>query len=110
MPEKRNRQRVPSFPDEETWLRSFVGFHGTDGVIRFGGVSLVRIIEALLCGEVVASEKCDGPGAVCIVEHHREEDAALVSVRVHFVSNEEELTILEAAVVRELGNGSDHAA
>ena len=71
MPEKRSSLNVVrGFPSEETWLRSFVGFHGTDGVIRFceddlGGVSLVRIVEALLRGHIVSAEKCDGPGTVC---------------------------------------------
>jgi hypothetical protein len=36
MPKKGDkRRRVRRFREEETWLREFVGFHGTDGVTRF---------------------------------------------------------------------------
>jgi len=92
-----------------------VGFHGTDGITRFcegdlGGVSLVRIVEALLCGQVVSAEKCDGPGTICAVEYRPDENEVLISVKVHFVGNEEILTILSAYASRESGNGSDHAA
>jgi len=42
------RRKVKNFPHEETWLREFVSFHGTDRITRFceddlGGVSLTSI-------------------------------------------------------------------
>src|SRR6476620_11115876 len=114
MPKKVDRQRkVRRFREEETWLREFVGFHGTDGVTRFceedlDGVSLTLAVEALRCGTVVDSEKCDGPGTVCTVEYYTEEDA-LVTVLVHFASSEESLTILKAKI-EEPDREPDHAA
>jgi hypothetical protein len=115
MAKSSKRRKIQRFPDEETWLREFVGFHGTDGVTRFyeedlGGVSLVRVLEVLVCGSVVAAEKCDGPGTICTVELYDEEEVALILVKVHFVSSEDTLTILSAEVMRELENGPDHAA
>jgi hypothetical protein len=115
MPEERDRWQAPSFQHEEAWLRAFLEFHGTDGVTRFneddlGGVSLTRIVEVLIRGSVVDSEKCDGTGAICTVEACFEEEAALISVRVHFVANEEVLTVLSAEEVRRSDNEPDRAA
>jgi len=115
LPEKRNRKsKVGRYPDEETWLREFVGYHGTDCVIVFheggmGDVSLTLAIEAIACGTVVSSEKCDGPGTNCRVQY-RTEDGESVLLNVHFVSNEEQLTLLSAEVEKERGNETDHAA
>jgi hypothetical protein len=114
MPERSDRrEKNRRFPDEETWLREFVGFHGTDGVTRFceedlDGVSLVQIAEAIQRGSVVEAEKCDGPGALCKVEHYTEENA-LITVSVHFASGEETLTILKAGI-EEFGREPDDAA
>jgi hypothetical protein len=115
LPEKRNRKnKAGRYPDEETWLREFVGYHGTDCVTVFyegnlGGVSLTLVIEAVACGTVVSSEKCNGPGTICEVQY-RTEDGESVLVTVHFVSNEEQLTLLSAEVEKERGNETDHAA
>jgi hypothetical protein len=109
-----NRQRkVRHFPHEQTWLRAFVGCHGTDGVTRFpeddlGGVSLTQIVEALLCGEVVEAEKCNAPGTDCTIEFRTEEEN-FIRVFVHFVSNEELLTIRRAEI-EEQNREPDHAA
>jgi hypothetical protein len=65
-------------------------------------------VEALLCGTVIDSEKCDDPGTVCAVEYYTEEDA-LVTVLVHFASSEESLTILKAKI-EEPDREPDHAA
>jgi hypothetical protein len=114
MPDKRNRRHIRRFPDEQTWIREFVGFHGTEGVTRFsesdlGGVSLTLVIEALTGGTVVSAEKCDGRGTVCVVEYYTEEDD-LVVVTIHFVSNEGELTILSAEMREGLNSEPDRAA
>lgn len=106
------KQKIRRFPVEESWLREFVGFHGTDGVIRFceedlDGVSLIAVVEALLCGEVIGAEKCDGPGTDCMVEYFKDE--ALVTVWVHFASGEETLTIRKARI-EEFDREPDHAA
>lgn len=74
-----------------------------------GGVSLVQVLEALIWGDVISSDKCDGPGTVCEVEH-RQDDGVVIAVAVYFVSNEEILTIRRAEVVGEPDNETDHAA
>lgn len=116
MPEKRGHKKDRRrFPHEEEWLRSFVGHHGTNCVTRFcegdlNGISLTRVIEALADGTVISAEKSEGPGVVCEVAHYSDEEGDLALVIVHFVSNEELLTILEATKVKEEIGETDHAA
>jgi hypothetical protein len=57
----------------------------------------------------VSSEKCDDPGTVCTVQY-RTEDDDIVSVTVHFIANEEQLTLLNAEVEKERDSEKDHAA
>lgn len=118
MPEKRNRKKATGYPHEERWLREFVGYHGNNCAVRFsdadlGGVSWVRIVEALSCGTVISAEKCDGPGTICMVEYHveyRAEEGEVISVKVWFVSNEELLSVLSAESRKESESEPDHAA
>lgn len=95
-----------------------MGYHGTNSAVRFsdadlGGVSWVRIIEALSYGAVISAEKCDGPGTVCTVEYdveYQAEEGEVISVKVWFVSNEELLSVLSAKSRRESESEPDHAA
>jgi len=114
MPKKGVRKQVQRFPHEETWLKEFVGFHGTDQVTEYskddlGGVSLTRIVEAIVCGAVVWADKSDGPGVDCIVEHYADEGDC-VRAFLHFVSNEEKLTISAAERIEESGHEPNRAA
>lgn len=114
MPKKGTKRQTRRFPHEETWLHEFVGVGGTERVTSFtaddlGRISLTRIVEALACGTVVHSEKSDGVGADCIIEHYAD-DGDHVRVFVNFVANEEKLTILEARKIEESGHEPDRAA
>ena len=75
---KRRARKKVRFPFEQSWLRGFVGFHGSNGVTSFVEedleVSLVRALEAICLGEVVSVEKCEEPGTECVVEHRSESD------------------------------------
>lgn len=104
-----SERRVRKFPHEETWLRAFVEFEGTENSIRFsdddlGGVSLVRVLQALMLGSVISAEKCDDPGTICVVFYSSEEDISIFA-KVHFISNEYVLTILSAHEARGVGYG-----
>jgi hypothetical protein len=99
-------------PAEEIWIRAFVEFYATENITRvcredLGGVSLTRAFEALTCGSVVASEKCDGPGVVCRLEHRSDDD--FVAVVVYFEAGEMVLEIREAAVIEETDGETDAA-
>ena len=110
---KRRARKKVRFPLEQRWLRSFVGFHGSNGVTSFVEedleVSLVQALEAICLGEVVSVEKCEGPGTECVVEHRSEGDP-WIAVRLRFVSNEEKLHIFEARPWRETTNETPDAA
>jgi hypothetical protein len=114
MPVKRTRKKVSRYPHEEEWLREFLGYHGTDAVTSFvesdlKGVSLTRIVRALICGSVISAEKCNEPGTICEVEY-LEEEGDIVGIEVHFVSNEETLRILGATIIKEDDSEPDRAA
>lgn len=108
-PQKAKRRRLTP---EEVWIRSFLGFSGTDNVCRcclsdLGGISLTRAVEALTCGECTSAEKCDGSGTVCIFEHKSDDDE--VEVSVFFVAPEEVIEIQWARVKKE-AKGEPNAA
>jgi hypothetical protein len=116
LPEKRSRKKkVSRYPHEETWLREFVGYYGAECTTSFSdddlnGVSLTAAIEALARGSVISAEKCDDrPGTVCVVEYRTEENS-VVSVTVHFVSNEHRMRFLRAQERKESDSETDHAA
>jgi hypothetical protein len=98
---------------EELWVRSFLEFTGTENVTRFcqedlNGVSLTRAVEALRCGELVWSEKCEGAGTICSFEHGSDDD--VVEVLMWFSSVESKLEIRRAMRVEENGREPDDAA
>jgi len=104
-------RRRPPMP-EEAWIKAFLEYSGTDNVTRFyrfdlHGVSLTRAIEAVCNGELVACEKCDGPGAICRFRH--ESDDETVEVEVFFIANEMILEIRGADVVMEEESEPDAA-
>jgi hypothetical protein len=108
------RVRKVLFPEEQTWVRSFVGFHGGDGVIGFveeelGSVALVHVIESLHRGTVTWAEKCNGPGTKCVVEYISDDGPGLRIV-VHLVSSEEYLQIMDVKDLKEPGSGTPNAA
>jgi len=108
-PPKPRRQKLTP---EQHWIRELLGFYGTDRITRFcredlGGVPLIRIVEALTRGDHIDSEKCDGPGTVCIFWHESDEDE--VEVTVWFAAGEMELEIRGARKVKEMTGGQDAA-
>ncbi len=110
-PPKRKRRR-PLTP-EQVWIREFLEFYGTENVTRFcrddlGGVSLIRIAEALTYGDQVSSEKCDGPGTVCVLSHEFDDDE--VEVTVWFEAGGMVLEITGARKVKEIKSEPDNAA
>jgi hypothetical protein len=114
MPVKRIHRKSRRYPHEETWLREFLGYHGTDGVTSFvdedlGGASLTLVVEALCCGIVVAAGVPDGSGTRCVVEYYTEDGSGIVVI-VHFSSSEERLRIISAELRKGLEDEPDHAA
>lgn len=96
---------------EQRWIRAFVAFYGTDNVLRFsvedlGGVTLTRIHEALRLGTVVVSEKCEGPGCTCTIEHLSDN---LVEVVVYFDASTTTLEIRKARIIVESKREPDAA-
>jgi hypothetical protein len=109
-PQRSNVKRLPT--PEETWIKGFLEFSGTDNVTRFyradlRGVSLTKAVEAICQGDLIRSEKCDGPGSVCTFRHESEDGA--VEVKVFFVASEMVLEIRGANAVKEV-NGEPDAA
>lgn len=107
---KSRRRLLP----EEVWIREYLRCYGYERETRFcpdelGGVSLTRVVEALLCGHLVHRDMADGDGAICTFEHDSD-DGGAVQVRVHFVSNEGALTIVWARYTGELDGEPYHAA
>ena len=107
---KTRRRRRPT--PEELWIRAFLEFSGTDNITRFcradlHGVSLTRAIEAIFLGEMVRSEKCEGPGAVCTFLHDDENGS--VEVEVFFVAGEMRLEIRGALTVEAQSEPNDAA-
>ena len=99
--------------NEQIWVQEFVQFYGTDNVTRFfradlNGVSLTRAVEALLSGDMVSSEKCDGPGCQCIFRHRNDDD--LVEVEVFFNSGLMELEITPTRTIVEEQGSEPNAA
>ncbi|RJF88168.1 hypothetical protein D3874_15040 [Oleomonas cavernae] len=92
---------------EEIWIREFFSHYRTENIFRFhagdlNGVSITRIVEALSCGSVVSSEKCeDGPGVVCILAHLSDDD--LVEVTVYFDAGSMVLEIQMAKTIKGVG-------
>ncbi|MGJ5204367.1 hypothetical protein [Bradyrhizobium sp. HKCCYLR20261] len=89
---------------EAVWVREFLGVGGTDNVTRFciddlNGVTLVRAVEAAMCGDLLWAEKCDGVGTQCMFDHSSDDDR--VQVLIWFSSNEARLEIRRAASVKE---------
>ena len=85
----------------------------TENVTRFcrddlGGVSLIRIAQALMCGEHVSSEKCEGPGTVCIFSHESDDDE--VEVTVWFDAGGIVLELKGARKVKEMTSEPNNAA
>jgi hypothetical protein len=102
-PKVRRRKRILS--SEEIWIREFVAFAGTENITRYcsddlGGVSLTRVMETLMRGELTLTSKCDGPGTLCTYEHYSDEGDG-VEVTVWFVATEAALEIREARCVKE---------
>lgn len=98
-PRQRQRQKTP----EEVWIRGFLEFYGTDNVTRFfradlRGVSLTRAVEAVVLGEMVGTEKCEGAGAISTFEYEAD-DGEVVRVNVFFVADEMKLEFREAYIV-----------
>lgn len=103
-PKPKKRRRLTP---EQIWIRDFLEFYGTDNVTRFcrddlGGVSLIRIVQALARGDHVSSEKCDGPGAVCVFLHESDDDE--VEVTVWFEAGTMMLELRGARKVKEKNN------
>lgn len=99
-------------PPEEIWLREFVAFYGTENVTRVAtsrlhGVSVTRAAEAIARGSVVSSEKSDGQGCVCRVQHLSDDD--FVEVEVRFNAGTMMLEICGACVLEEQDGESDAA-
>lgn len=108
----RRKRRAPS--PEETWIREFVAYTGTENITRFCAsdlhdVSLTRAIESLLCGEMMQSVKCDGPGTICTYEHYSDEGDG-VEVTVWFVAAEAVLEIRSARCIKEDNDSEPDAA
>ena len=104
-PELKKRHRRPT--PEETWIRGFLEFSGTDNITRYcradlRGVSLTRAIEAIFLGELISSEKWDGPGAVCVFEHESE-DGLVVQVEVFFTAGDMVVELRGAVTVEVQG-------
>lgn len=99
-------------PSEEAiWIRKFLEYSGTQNITRFRvadmiDVSLTRAREAILEGVEVHSEKCDGPGSICVFRHAAED--GVVEVEVYFVANEMMLEI-RGARLEEVRGGSNAA-
>jgi hypothetical protein len=98
----KGRGRRPPTP-EELWIKGFLEYSGTDNITRIyrfdlHGVSLTRAIEAICCGELIWSDKCDGPGAICTFRHESDD---IVEVVVFFAAGEMVLEIRGAKVVTE---------
>jgi hypothetical protein len=105
-------RRGPAPSPEETWIKTFLEFSGTDNVTRvyradLRGVSLTRAVEAICRGEMVRSEKCEGSGALCTFRH--ESDDATVEAEVFFSAGEMVLEIRGAEVVTEDDSEPDAA-
>jgi hypothetical protein len=86
---------------EEVWVKNFLRYHGTDNVTRFvkatlNGVSLTRAVQAVLMGDMISAEKCDGPGCICVFRH---EDDNVVDVEVFFEANVMNLEIRATSIV-----------
>lgn len=112
MHESQRNLATELYSHETVWLREFARYHGFDHVTRFcigdlNGVPLVRISQALLLGQCLFCEKCDGPGTICKVGHV-DEDGVAVEVDVHFESSTEVLNILDARYV-EINNEPEAA-
>jgi hypothetical protein len=108
-PHKRRRRVTP----EETWIRGFLEFSGTDNITRvcradLNGLSLTLAIEAIFLGEMTSSMKCDdGPGAICTFQY--EADVGIVEVEVFFVAGEMTLEIRGAMTVEVRSEPNDAA-
>lgn len=106
------RRAPPALKPEEVWVLSFLEFTGTDNITRFcqedlNGVSLTRAVEALQCGGLIWSEKCEGTGTICSFEHESDDD--VVEVVVWFSSVESKLEIRRAMRVEENDREPDAA-
>ena len=107
-PKRKRKKQTP----EQIWIREFLEFYGTNHITRFcqadlNGVPLIRIVEALTRGNHISSEKCAGPGTVCVFEHESDDDE--VEVIVWFAAGEMELEIRGARKVKEMKGGQDAA-
>lgn len=105
---RKRRQLTP----EQEWIRAFLEFYGTENITRFceadlNGVALIRVVEALLCGDQISSEKCSGPGTICVFEH--ESDADQVEATVWFAAGEMMLEIKGTRKVKETDGEPDAA-
>ncbi len=114
MASERGKPQRVTHPEEQTWLRGFVGYHCRDCITEFceadlGGLSLVEIVEAIAHGDVVSSEKDEFPGAVCAVEY-RPEKSRTLWVSLRFVANEERLRVLSAGEKWESDHEPSHVA
>lgn len=97
---------------ELEWIRTFVQYYCTDNITRvwpdkLNGVSLARVLEALQMGSLVSSEKCDGPGCICVIAHRGDDD--VVFVEVFFEANVMDLEIRECWKASE-ERDSEHSA
>lgn len=112
-PKMKLRGRRKSLPAEALWVREFLKFTGTENVSRvnvddLNGVGLTRVVEALVLGEMISSEKCEGPGTVCTFEHISDEED-VVAVTIWFEAATGKLVILAAWRVME-DDSETHAA
>jgi hypothetical protein len=105
------KKKLP--PSEQTWIRNFIEFYGTDNVTRvfrenLGGVTLIEVVEALATGNLVSAEKLDDAGTTCTLRHASVD--AIIEVDVWFVASEIVLEIRAARRVKEMKGETDDAA
>jgi hypothetical protein len=84
---------------EEIWIRAFVEFYGTDNTTRcceddLNGVSLTRVVEALMLGSLAETVHLQRGGCICTISHQSDDD--LVEVSVFFDADVMKLEIKKA--------------
>lgn len=101
-PSQGRKVRAKPPEPELVWVRDFLSVGGTDNITRYcrddlNGVGLTRVVEGLMCGDLLWSEKCDGVGTLCLFRHCSEGDD-VVEVLIWFSSGEAKLEIRGARV------------
>jgi hypothetical protein len=116
MPEQEQQPTLANAIETE-WVRGYARtyfpseapFTYRPALLRRKRITLVDIRNALRSGVVTFSDKCDGPGAIWVVEGD-DADGRRIVVTLHVVSETMSVTLQDVEVVRSIEKGGDNDA